>query len=180
MGIDPVTHRPRADLALLANFPTLLATTDLGCSPAAEQIAGLQLVLQGVVQALLATAVSPPSPRNIDLRSLLDKSPEFQSSFTAGELLGSGHYLPNLVAADPSVAAIGDIQPQSPYSNPTGTATTSLASSDSPENATSELFQDMINPAAEAVANSASAGAFQPWRYFPETGSDYCWEDILG
>ncbi|CAA6667045.1 unnamed protein product [Spirodela intermedia] len=180
MGIDPVTHRPRADLALLANFPALLATTDVGCSPAAEQIAGLQLVLQGMVQALLASAVSPPPPSNIDLRNLLLKRPECQSSLTSAELLGSGSYLPNIVAADPSIASTGDIQTQSPYSNPTATATTSLASSNSPENVTSELLQDMINPATEAVANSASAGAFQPWRYFSETGGDYCWEDILG
>ncbi|KAL6606494.1 hypothetical protein ACP70R_042147 [Stipagrostis hirtigluma subsp. patula] len=82
MGIDPVTHRPRTDLNLLAGLPNLLAAANLGGPLAAAahttwDINALKLqadaakfqLLQGLVRAL-ATAAAP----SVDLMALLAAS----------------------------------------------------------------------------------------------------------
>ncbi|OAY68536.1 Transcription factor MYB39 [Ananas comosus] len=84
MGIDPVTHRPRADLNLLASLPNLLTVANLGnnlrshwdinalrLQADAANLAKLQ-VLQSLLQVLTNnTATSAP---NMDLLSLLGSS----------------------------------------------------------------------------------------------------------
>uniref|UniRef100_A0ACD5Y0L1 Uncharacterized protein n=1 Tax=Avena sativa TaxID=4498 RepID=A0ACD5Y0L1_AVESA len=73
MGIDPVTHRPRTDLSLLAGLPALLAaasgTNNLG-GAAAWDMNALRLqadaakfqLLQGLVRALATAAAPAPAP----------------------------------------------------------------------------------------------------------------------
>jgi transcription factor MYB, plant len=76
MGIDPITHRPRTDLSLLAGLPNLLAaanlagnttstTWDMNALKLQADAAKYQL-LQGLVRAI-ATAAAP----NVDLVALL-------------------------------------------------------------------------------------------------------------
>ncbi|KAL6861657.1 hypothetical protein ACP4OV_017357 [Aristida adscensionis] len=85
MGIDPVTHRPRTDLNLLAGIPNLLAAANLGVAAggggplAAWDINALKLqadaakfqLLQGLVRALAAAAAPAPAPAGVDLMALL-------------------------------------------------------------------------------------------------------------
>jgi myb proto-oncogene protein len=79
MGIDPVTHRPRTDLNLLAGIPNLLAAANLGGPLAAAarttwDINALRLqadaakfqLLQGLLRAL-----APPTAPSVDLMALL-------------------------------------------------------------------------------------------------------------
>lgn len=79
MGIDPLTHRPRTDLSLLANLQGLLAASSLGNLPPgawgldnsfrihadAAQAARIQ-ILQSLFQALV-----PNNAPNVDLVHLL-------------------------------------------------------------------------------------------------------------
>ncbi|KAM0882135.1 hypothetical protein ACQ4PT_032509 [Festuca glaucescens] len=71
MGIDPVTHRPRTDLSLLAGLPGLLAAAgnnfggagawDMNALRLQADAAKFQL-LQGLVRALATAAAPPPAP----------------------------------------------------------------------------------------------------------------------
>uniref|UniRef100_A0ACD6A3P8 Uncharacterized protein n=1 Tax=Avena sativa TaxID=4498 RepID=A0ACD6A3P8_AVESA len=74
MGIDPVTHRPRTDLSLLAGLPALLAATagnnfasaggaawDMNALRLQADAAKFQL-LQGLVRALATAAAPAPAP----------------------------------------------------------------------------------------------------------------------
>ncbi|XP_072994703.1 transcription factor MYB53-like [Typha latifolia] len=80
MGIDPVTHRRRTDLNVLANLPSLLAAANLGISTRnwdnalklqadAAHLAKLQLV-QSLLQVLTNTSTTP----NMDLVSLMSSA----------------------------------------------------------------------------------------------------------
>jgi transcription factor MYB, plant len=78
MGIDPVTHRPRTDLNLLAGLPNLLAAANLaGNTTTTWDINALKLqadaakfhLLQGLVRAIAAAAAP-----GMDLMSLLAAS----------------------------------------------------------------------------------------------------------
>ncbi|EMS68494.1 Transcription factor MYB39 [Triticum urartu] len=83
MGIDPVTHRPRTDLSLLAGLPGLLAVAgnfvDSGAATAAWNMNALKLqvdaakfqLLQGLVRALTTAAAPAPAPGMDNLRALL-------------------------------------------------------------------------------------------------------------
>ncbi|XP_037460966.1 transcription factor MYB53-like [Triticum dicoccoides] len=74
MGIDPVTHRPRTDLSLLAGLPGLLAAAGIfggsGAATAAWDMNALKLqvdaakfqLLQGLVPALTTAAAPAPAP----------------------------------------------------------------------------------------------------------------------
>jgi transcription factor MYB, plant len=79
MGIDPVTHRPRTDLNLLAGLPDLLAAANLAGNTTTttwdinalklQADAAKFLLLQGLVRAI-ATAAAP----SVDLMALLAAS----------------------------------------------------------------------------------------------------------
>ncbi|XP_020179054.1 transcription factor MYB92 [Aegilops tauschii subsp. strangulata] len=83
MGIDPVTHRPRTDLSLLAGLPGLLAAASnfggSGVATAAWDINALKLqvdaakfqLLQGLVRALTTAAGPAPAPGMDNLMALL-------------------------------------------------------------------------------------------------------------
>ncbi|PUZ62518.1 hypothetical protein GQ55_4G364600 [Panicum hallii var. hallii] len=72
MGIDPVTHRPRTDLNLLAGIPNLLAAAqtatcwDINALRLQADAAKYQL-LQGLLRAL----ATPPAAPSVDLMALL-------------------------------------------------------------------------------------------------------------
>jgi len=74
MGIDPVTHRPRTDLNLLAGIPNLLAAAqaqttaywDINALRLQADAAKYQL-LQGLLRAL----ATPPAVPTVDLMALL-------------------------------------------------------------------------------------------------------------
>ncbi|KAF5199317.1 myb domain protein [Thalictrum thalictroides] len=77
MGIDPITHRPRTDLSLLANLPHLLAAANLSnlmnpwdnalrLQADAAQLAKIQL-LHNLAQ-VMSTSTAPP---NMDLLNQL-------------------------------------------------------------------------------------------------------------
>ncbi|MQL96675.1 hypothetical protein Taro_029359, partial [Colocasia esculenta] len=127
MGIDPVTHRPRPDLRLLANLPSLLqAAASLGNLPAAAaasnpwdvnalgrlqadaaQLARMQL-LQGLVQAITA-ANSPPS---VDMASLLGAAAMLGGYQPAGELLQQqGRPFQGLLDGSSSASGLGQVAP---------------------------------------------------------------------
>jgi myb proto-oncogene protein len=81
MGIDPVTHRPRTDLNLLANIPNLLAAGIPNLAAAAQttcwDINALRLqadaakyqLLQGLLRAFAAPPAAPTG--GVDLMALL-------------------------------------------------------------------------------------------------------------
>ncbi|VAH99509.1 unnamed protein product [Triticum turgidum subsp. durum] len=83
MGIDPVTHRPRTDLSLLAGLPGLLAAAgnfgDSGTATTAWNMNALKLqvdaakfqLLQGLVRALTTAAAPAPAPGMDNLMALL-------------------------------------------------------------------------------------------------------------
>jgi transcription factor MYB, plant len=85
MGIDPVTHRPRTDLSLLAGLPGLLAAAgnfggagatgawDMNALRLQADAAKFQL-LQGLVRALTTAAVPMPAPGMDNLMALLAAS----------------------------------------------------------------------------------------------------------
>ncbi|XP_057463617.1 transcription factor MYB53-like [Actinidia eriantha] len=76
MGIDPVTHRPRTDLSILANLPQLLAAANFGNSvnpwdnSLRLQTDGIQLakiqLLQNILQ-VLSTSTPPPTIEALNL-----------------------------------------------------------------------------------------------------------------
>ncbi|XP_020677472.1 transcription factor MYB92-like [Dendrobium catenatum] len=92
MGIDPVTHRRRTDLELLANFPKLLSSSSNSCSlinPLMENTLGLptdtvQLariqIMQALLQVLLkassfsSSSSNPNAYSNLVLNNLLSSS----------------------------------------------------------------------------------------------------------
>ncbi|KAI4974395.1 hypothetical protein ZWY2020_047675 [Hordeum vulgare] len=86
MGIDPVTHRPRTDLSLLAGLPGLLAAAgNFGGSGEATggwDMSALKLhvdaarfqLLQGLVCALTTAAAPSPAPGMNNLMALLDQN----------------------------------------------------------------------------------------------------------
>ncbi|KAF7092802.1 hypothetical protein CFC21_095257 [Triticum aestivum] len=96
MGIDPVTHRPRTDLSLLAGLPGLLAAAGnfggAGSATGAWDMNALRLqadaakfqLLQGLVRALTTAAVPAPAPGMDNLMALLAASSGGQSGMNNG------------------------------------------------------------------------------------------------
>lgn len=78
MGVDPVTHRPRVELGLLANLPALLAATNLGNLGAAPRGDALrveadaaQLARIQLLESLVRAIASNPPPASMDLAGLV-------------------------------------------------------------------------------------------------------------
>nr|CAB3469217.1 unnamed protein product [Digitaria exilis] len=81
MGIDPVTHRPRTDLNLLAGIPNLLAaaassqTTTASCwdinALRLQADAAKYQLLHGLLRALAAPPAAAAAPTGVDLMALL-------------------------------------------------------------------------------------------------------------
>jgi transcription factor MYB, plant len=120
MGIDPVTHRPRTDLNLLAGLPELLAAANLAgnTNTTTRDINALKLqadaakfqLLQGLVRAI-ATAAAP----SVDFMALLAASSggltqtvgvDHQGTSSSREL----HYnLPALTAVSPGMTSFAGL-----------------------------------------------------------------------
>ncbi|KAI0500653.1 hypothetical protein KFK09_018869 [Dendrobium nobile] len=82
MGIDPVTHRRRADLELLANLPNLLSSCNSSTRMANSWDSTLQLqadaanlvqvqILQGLLQVLIASSPNSNASPNLNMNNLL-------------------------------------------------------------------------------------------------------------
>ncbi|PIA58596.1 hypothetical protein AQUCO_00500496v1 [Aquilegia coerulea] len=115
MGIDPITHRPRTDLNLLANLPHLLAAANLSnlmnpwdnalrLQADAAQLAKIQL-LHSLTQ-VLNTSTAPP---NMDLLNQLGSAPvqdyllnEYLRSNSQFDGLANGHHPLGLNVTDPN------------------------------------------------------------------------------
>ncbi|XP_022743610.1 transcription factor MYB16-like [Durio zibethinus] len=97
MGIDPVTHRPRTDLNILANLPQLLAAANfsnlmnipldnaLRLQSDAAQLAKIQL-LHNILQ-VLGTCSSSCTPPTMEAMNLILAGPTFQENHQLYELL---------------------------------------------------------------------------------------------
>ncbi|WOL18988.1 transcription factor MYB39 [Canna indica] len=116
-GIDPATHRPRADLGLLTDLPKLLAAaatlggfaTSLDVNPlqlqadaaAANHLVKLHLV-QKLVEAITTCSLPPPPTPNLNLMALFGSPPSLP---TISNLFHN--YLSNYGGGD-QIAAVAD------------------------------------------------------------------------
>ncbi|XP_010240896.1 PREDICTED: transcription factor MYB39-like [Nelumbo nucifera] len=102
MGIDPVTHRPRTDLNLLANLPQFLAVANLNNlmgswdNSLRLQAEAAQLARSQLFQNLLQANMNTPTPPNSNPFNLL-RSASFQGQNFA-EHAGSNAQLEGLLS----------------------------------------------------------------------------------
>ncbi|XP_020588674.1 protein ODORANT1-like [Phalaenopsis equestris] len=201
MGIDPVTHRRRADLGFLANLPNLLSSTNPGCRIPNPWDSALQLqaeaanlaqvqILQGLLQVLIASSSSSSSPNNSNVSPNLNMNNLMGSSLTPLQnieaLLNGSFGLPHGSILAASTAQMNhDYQIHDPLQDHPEIkyiekhdlefSTPSLVSA-SPENTTSvSLKQEHI------LSNEVSA-AIDPWDALnlnDLNGADLGWKEIL-
>jgi len=206
MGIDPVTHRPRTDLNLLANLPNLLAAAanlnNFATNPLMINSLHLQKfqLMQTLIQSI--TNVSP-FPNNMDaVSSLLGSSFGLHNlnqtpmgfsnsgiqhlpSVNLQALLGSNGT--DLVApmnyGSCNSSEFGTTSTSgtttSFMSTPATNSTPSLVSA-SPENHTVNQAPELVNP-ADVSSGSPTSTPFEPWSglTLDDLDSDLGWKEIL-
>ncbi|RVW26292.1 Transcription factor MYB39 [Vitis vinifera] len=185
MGIDPVTHRPRTDLNILANLPQLLAAANLSTSLVnnpwdnalrlqsdATQLAKLHL-LHNLLQVL---GTSPTAlPPNMEAGNLFG-TPSFMDH-QAYEYPTSNPQLNGLLTMEKSKVCAGN--------NNDGDELGSLYAipalvSASPEPSTVNQKEKKIEPAHDISNPSSTSTTFEAWgELMDDEASDSYWRDLI-
>ena len=199
MGIDPVTHRPRTDLNLLA-LPNLIAAAANLNNFAANPLLINSLHLQKLqlVQTLIQSITNgSPSP-NIDAMSsllgsssglhnmnqtpmgFLDSGIQHLPSITLQSLLGNDLVAPvNYGSCNSTEFGTSSTTTTSFMSTPATNSTSSLVSA-SPENHIVDQGPELVNP-GDVSSGSPTSTPFEPWSglTLDDLDSDLGWKDIL-
>ena len=201
MGIDPVTHRPRTDLNLLANLPNLIAAAaNLNNFATNPLINSLHLQKLQLLQTLTQSITnSSPSPNMDGMSALLGSSFGLHNlNQTPMGFSNSGiQHMPNinlqaLLGTDLVAPVNSGSCNLSEFGTTTATTTTtsfmstpatnstpSLVSA-SPENHTVDQAPELVN-AGDVSRGSPTSTPFEQWSglALDDLDSDLGWKDIL-
>ncbi|KAL8142681.1 hypothetical protein V2J09_015713 [Rumex salicifolius] len=203
MGIDPVTHKPRTDLSLLANLPQLLAASGLTTmvntnTPLenATQLAKLQL-LQNILQVLSTN----PNPNHVgDLSTFLGSpiSSSTQNSHLLDGLVGdsthqapyncfestpqvnnSSHYDINVTNMSTLIGLNGDMMPTLVHADDSLVGETSNANQIEKGmlNDAKTINKDVSKPSSTMTTNTTSINAWN--EIMDDEASNSYWRDLI-
>lgn len=179
MGIDPVTHRPQANLDTFSNILTLLASSNLNnflrtpplninvlrLQTDATQLAKVQ-IMQSLIQLL---AASNSSPTIDDLSLLASSSPSLVNHNQAGS--------PNQ-HLDPAISLMDILSfRNSPFVNSFPSQSNNFTANSTPLNPTLEQIQEQVY-SNNVSPNSLSSTHFEAWDGLNH-GAGLRWDDYL-
>ncbi|ONK58955.1 uncharacterized protein A4U43_C08F1450 [Asparagus officinalis] len=203
MGIDPVTHRPRTDLNLLANLPNLIAAAaNLQTNYTANPLMNaLQLPKLQLLQTLIQAVTNPPPPNlgstglprnlnqtssgvsnlgmqqmpNVNLQALLGSD---VNTINRHEFVAPLRY-DSCNSSDFGPTTTSNTATTSFMSTPTANSAPSLVSA-SPENYTVDQAPELVN-CGDVSSSSPISKPFEQWSglTLDDLDSDLGWKDIL-
>lgn len=182
MGIDPVTHRPRTDLNILANLPQLLAAANLSnmiMNPHNLDNALKIQLLNNIMQVLSSNTGTSHPPLSMDAFNLFGTSPMNVENQLYDYLRQNSQVGTAGCGFDPTQLLTNFQNPSSSYTIPSENLLPALVSA-SPDNCVISQMETKISP--NDISNpSSTSTTFEAWgdQLIDDEASDSYWKDLI-